>query len=67
MKVNHTIEISDEQRRILHAALEGKRGMATRQMVRDLVDDLVVSACEVYASALDTLPPGKPPLEDRHR
>tara|TARA_Y100000034_G_C6816993_1_gene367665 strand:+ start:790 stop:993 length:204 start_codon:yes stop_codon:yes gene_type:complete len=56
MKVNMTIEVTDEQRRILYAKLEGKRGMATREMVREYMSELLASVCEVYADAVDNLP-----------
>ena len=56
MKVNMTLEVTDEQRRILYAKLAGKRGLATRDMVREYMADLLASVCEVYADAVDNLP-----------
>jgi len=59
VKVNMTVEVTDAQRRILHAALEDKRGLASRDMVRDYVNCLLWAACEELADALDELPPRK--------
>jgi hypothetical protein len=56
MKVNLTLEVTDEQRRILYAKLEGKRGMATREMVRVFMEELLAATCAVYADALERLP-----------
>jgi len=56
MKVNMTLEVTDEQRRILYAKLEGKRGLATRDMVREYVAELFASVCVIYADAVDNLP-----------
>lgn len=56
MKVNMTIEVTDEQRRILYAKLAGKRGMATRDMVKDYMVELLASVCVIYADAVENLP-----------